>query len=122
MSAAVDFRAMVAATDHRDADLLDLIERFTKLRDTTWVLIRRAERLGEKHRAYRGLWREVLSSRDARNMLEKAICDTKAQTPLGAIAKAQCWIEQHEDNTGSMFDLPRAALADLMAMLGEAGA
>ena len=117
MSATVDFRAMASATDHRDAGLLDLIEQFTSLSDTSWVLIRRAERLGEGHRSYRKLWREALSTHGERDRLERLICSTRAQTKLGVIAKAQLWLAQHEDNTGNLWSLPRAALIEMMAML-----
>jgi hypothetical protein len=122
MIAVVDFRQMVAVTDHRDAGLLDQIEQFTQLKDETWRLIHRAERFKADGRAYRRLWKEALSTRDERDRLERLICVTKAQTTLGVIAKAQLWLELHADNTGTMMDLPRAAITEMMAMLGEARA
>ena len=118
----VDFRQMVAVTDHRDADLLDLIEQFSDLDDYCTRLIRRAERLKADGRAYRRLWDEVLGTHGERSRLQKLICSTKARTVLGAIAKGQLWIEQPADNAGTMMDLPRAAITEMMAMLGEAQA
>ena len=116
MSATMDFRALVADTDHRDADLLDLIERYTTLMQHAYRLMDRANRFKEDGRAYRRIWKEMRADHPER---ERLICSTKARTPLGAIAKGQLWLEQHGDNTGTMNDLPRAAITEMVAMLGE---
>ena len=122
MSATTDFRALVADTDHRDAGLLDMIERLSGLRDTSWALIRRAEGVKEGGSLYGRYWRDALASHEEQRRLERAIASTKAQTRLGAIAKGGLFLETCADNTGSMWDLPRAAIADLTAMLEGAGA
>ena len=119
MSATMDFRALVADTDHRDADLLDLIERYTTLMQHAYRLMDRANRFKEDGRAYRRIWKEIRADHPERERLERLICSTKARTPLGAIAKGQLWLEQHGDNTGTMNDLPRAAITEMVAMLGE---
>ena len=118
MSGTFDFAGLVHTTDHRDAGLFDLIERFTELDDTSNALISRAERLKEDGRAYKRLWREALASHDERLRLEKKISLTKAQTKLGVISKMNLWLELTTDNAGSMWDLPRAAIEEARAMLG----
>ncbi len=122
MSAVADFRQMVAVTDHRDAGLLDLIERCTTLMQHSYRCIDRANRYKEDGRVYRRFWKEALSTGEEQRQLERQICATKAHTPLGAIAKGQLWLETHYDNTGTMNDLPRAAIREMMAMLEEARA
>ena len=122
MSTTVDFRAMASATDHRDADLLDAIEHYTTMMQSAYRSMRRANQLQAEGRAYRRVWREILASRDERERLEQLICTTKARTPLGAIAKGQLWLEQHADNSGSLMDLPRAAITELVTMLEGVGA
>ncbi len=119
MSAAFDFAAMVDNTDHRDAGLLDLIEQFNQLQDASGALIRRARRFKEDGRAYRRFWKDALANRGEERRLEQAIIATKAQTRLGVIAKLNVWLGTQAENTGTMMDLPRAAIAEAKAMLGE---
>jgi len=108
-------------TSHPDAELLRLIAEFAELNDTSWQLIRRAEKLKADGRVYRRLWREALSSNDQRNRLEHAICTTVARTKLGLIAKANLWLEIHADNTGTLWSLPKAVLSDAIALLDAIG-
>ncbi len=114
------FRAMASATDHRDADLLDLIEQMQQLTATARRLHEMAIRHRPASRAHRRLWREALASSDDCDRLERAICATKARTPLGAIAKGNLWLELYGDRFGSIMDLPRAAIIEMMAMLDHA--
>ena len=102
MSASFDFNTLIPPADFCDADLLDLIERFSNLTDYAHSLIERAGRFKEGSRAYNRLWREVSADRDERFRLEQAICARKAQTTLGVIAKLTLWLEIHADNTGTM--------------------
>ena len=122
MSAIVDFRAMTSTTDFRDADLLELIERCTDVMQQQRRLMDRANRYKEDGRIYRRMWKELLAFNPERERLEKLVSTTNARTSLGAIAKGQLWLEQHADNSGTMMDLPRSAMADLMVLLGETGA
>lgn len=120
MSATFDFAAMVDNADHRDAGLLDLIERFTQLQDTSWTLIRRAQRFKEDDRMYRRLWKDALANRAEEKQLEQAIIATKAQTRLGVIAKLNAWLDMKAESTGAAMDFPRAAIAEAVEMLGGA--
>ena len=114
------FAALVANTDHRDADLLALIEQFVQIRDAAIALTRRAERFKLGGRAYNRLWDEAMASHDERQDLADAICKTKAQTVVGAIAKAQLVLEMHRDG-GVIMNLPNAAIRELVAMLEVVG-
>ena len=53
------------------------------------------------------------------SLLEQVIIATKAQTRLGVIAKLNVWLDMQAENTGTVMDLPRAAIAEAKAMLGE---
>lgn len=64
------------------------------------------------------LWKEALSTHEERSQLERAICATKAKTPLGAIARMQLWMDVWGDKTeGTVWELPHAAIRDAMAIL-----
>jgi hypothetical protein len=117
-ASAVDLHALFSTTDHRDAALLEAIDRLGELWEQSAALWERANRFAEGGRAQTRLLQQSVATHAERTSLERQICATKALTPLGVAAKINLWLLMHGEGGGTVWDLPRAAMREALAMLG----
>ena len=105
---------------HPDARLLEMVAEYTTLMEAAHALYHQLGRYKEDGRAYKRLWREMLSTRDREEELEQEIVATKAHTPMGLLAKMGLYVDKHGDSTGSWLGYPISVMREAMAMLGSA--
>lgn len=112
-------RVLGAEGPHPDARLLVMVAEYTTLMEAARALYHQLGRYKEDGRAYKRLWREILSTRDCEEELEQEIVATKAVTSMGLLAKMGLYVDMHGDNTGSWLGRPISVMREAMAMLGD---
>ncbi len=108
-----------AEEPHPDARLLEMIAECTTLMQAARALFYRLRLYKEDGRAYRRLWRQVISTRGREEQLEQEIVETRAHTPIGMLAKMGFYVDLHDDNCGTMIGRPMSVMREAMAMLGN---